>query len=354
MHNHTTVAIIWASFAGLSSLLVLRKRLGKDATIKIFDQRQHFTYIPWLHEAILNKPERLRSMQIDLKKRYPCSFVQQKVTHLEEHTLTTEDGTARTFDYLVIATGSRTNFFDNQKRKNNAHSVRYAEDIEPLNKALETAKNITVIWWGYTWIEVAAIIAERKKPEQQLRVIHSRERLFNRLSKTVSRYSETWLAKKWVEVLLNERVKDIDTDTLTLSSWDIIPSDVTIVSRGIKTNSELYQSTFTFATSYDAEEAKHIFICGDVAINWLYTTAHNAMIEWRRVGHLVADTIQWRIKQYPPLKNRDKLAIALGQHDWIFTNGKKWFYVPWLTGLSKKIIERRVLFEFTYKIMLWV
>jgi hypothetical protein len=78
------------------------------------------------------------------------------------------------------------------------------------------------------------------------------------------------------------------------------------------------------------------------------------MFEWRRTGHLIADKIQNKNKHYPPLQNRDKLAIALWNRDGILTNGIKWTYIPYFVGFAKRMIERRVLFEYKWKIMLWI
>lgn len=356
MSKYTQVAVIGGSFAWLSALLALRKRLGKNANVKVFDKRDKFTYIPWLHETLMAPPKALESMQMDINTYFPGQFINQEVVTLELNRLTTENGETRTFDYLIIATGSRTNFFNNYERQKNAYTVRYAEDIPPLNKALENAWTITVIGWWYTGIEVAAVIAQRKNPSQHLRVIHSRERLFNRLSKEVSARCENRLRKRWVDIILWAKVKDIKPGTITLASWKSYQSDVTIASRWITTNDELHKPTFTFDNKrdYTPKESDTVFICGDVAVHGLYTTAHNAMMEGRRMGYIVADRIQDTPRHYPPLANRDKLAIALGTRDGIITNGTSGIYFPWFTWLAKKIIEKRVLLEFKYKIMLWI
>ena len=357
MKNHTTIAIIWWSFAWLSALLVLRKRLGKNVHIKLFDQRNNFCHIPALHEGILAPHSRIEAMQLSYAKRYPNEYIKTRISTIENHQLTTENGDIRTFDYAVIATGSRTNFFNNPQREKHAYAVRYADDIPVINNKLRdpNTKTITVIWGGYTGIEIASTIALRKRPDQQLTVVHSRERLFDRLSTHISEISIQRLHRHGVEVRLNSRVGDIHTDSIDLESWERIPSDMTIVSRWIKVNDESFAPHLSFTDAYSANAHDHIYMCGDVAAHGLVATAHNAMFEWRRIGHFIADQIQWIIwKTYPPLQNRDKLAIALGPYDGIITNGKKWVYIPLLVGIAKRVIERRVLFEYAYRVMLWI
>lgn len=102
--NHCDVAIIGASFAGLSAYLSLRKHLGKDANIKIFDKRDTFTYIPGLHEC-LGDQTRLSSLQFSLTECYGDDFVHQEIDHIHgQHSLCAKDACGRTFDYGVIAT----------------------------------------------------------------------------------------------------------------------------------------------------------------------------------------------------------------------------------------------------------
>lgn len=337
-------------------LLVLRKRLGKKVTITLFDERDKFCHIPALHNAVLAPDERLEAMQLSLAKWYPQEFVHTKVTKIAAHELCTAEGQQRTFDYAVIATGSRTNFLGNKKRERIAYAVRYADDIPKINAKLRdpATKMITVVGGGYTGVEIASIIAQRKRPDQQVRIVHSKHRLFDRLGAYISTQTIDRLHRHDVEVVLEERVADIHADKILLESGKELASDMTIISRGIKVNDESFRPHLTFDQAYHAKEAERIYMCGDVASHGLIATAHNAMFEGRRVGHLIADKIQGVTNSYPPLHNRDKLAIALGSRDGIMTNGHKGVYIPFLLGIAKRIIERRVLFEFSRKILLWI
>lgn len=351
--NHTTIAIIWWSFAWLSTLLKLRKRLWKNISIKLFDKRDHFCYIPGLHETLLAPKKRLKSLQFSLKKYYWDEFIHEWVEKLEINSLVTDKGEKRTFDYAVIATGSRTNFFNNIDRKKNAVAVRYADDIAWVNQKLQdtSTKTITIIWWGYTGVEVASIIAERKRDDQSVRLIHGWPRLFHRLSEWISTMSEKWLVKHWVDVIVKEKVATVWKSEVTLESWTTYNSDLTIVSAWISLNDELLPPEVTFEKTYNAQQAPHIYSCGDIAVHGLYTTAHNAMMEWRRVWDLIANDIKSIPSSYHPLVNRDKLAIALWSRDGILTNWTKGFYFPFVTWFAKRIIEKRVLIEFKRKIL---
>ena len=349
---HTQVAIVWASFAWLSSVLALRKRRWDNVSITLFDKRKQFTYIPWLHEAVLDT-QRLESMQFDLATYYP-EYHQADITTIKPHCLETTTWDTRTFDYCIIATGARTKFFGNDQWEEVAYKVAYPDDIPKLNAALSSpsTNTITVVWWGYTGIEIASVIAQRKRTDQHLRVVHGSDRLFQRLSTYISEKSLTRLQEHDVEVLMDSRVTDITDTTITVWEDKVIDSDVTIVSRWITANDTAHRPQLTFENDYQANETDRIYTAWDVAIHGLYTTAHNAMIEWRRIGYLIADKIAWKKRKYSSLTNRDKLAIALWSHDGIFTNWKKGLYIPGLIGLAKWIIEKRVLIEFKRRVML--
>ncbi len=351
MSRRTTVAIIWAGFAWLSAYLQLRKRLGKKVDIKIFDMRDKFTYTPWLHACIW-KYTYLEWLQFEYKKYYGEDFINQEVTKItKQHKLHTKDGEERSYDYAIIATWSRTDYFWNDSFEDKAFTIRHPEDICPLNRALENAETISVIGGWFTGVEVVSVAAMRY-PNKKIRIIHSRDRILNNMNERTSRLATKWLLDHNVQLILNDKVKEICVKSLTLDSGTKLDSDVTILVSWITPNDELHDEEITFAQAYKSLESEHILICGDASSFGLYTTAHNAMIEWRRMGNLIADKEKKITRKYKPLENRPFLALALGTHDGIFTTPKHCIRVPWVTWIAKRFVEQRVLIEFKYKIML--
>lgn len=351
MERRTTVAVVWAWFAGLSSYLQLRKRLGKDVDIKLFDLREEFTYTPWLHITV-GKQSYLQGLQFSLQKYYWTDFVHAEIVKVtKDHKLITKSGDTRAFDYAVVATWSSTDFFANNSFEKNAYVIRHPEDIQPLNTALENAESITVIWGWFTGVEVVTVAATRF-PDKKLRIIHSRNRLLHSMSERTSEFATKWLLKNNVQLILNDKVTEICKDYVQLESGSKLNSDVTILVSGIKRNDDLHKEELTFADAYRSLESEHVLVCGDASSYGLYTTAHNAMIEGRRMGELIADKIQGVCNNYPPLKNRPYLMLALGPFDGLFTTPNHCIPVPRFTWFAKWFIEQRVLFEFKYKVML--
>jgi len=351
MNRHTTVAIIWAGFAGLSVYLKLRKRLGKKVDIKIFDMCNKFTYTPWLH-LTLWKYSRLEGLQFSYAKYYGDDFVQAEITDVHKtHMLTTKNWDKWTFDYAVIATGSGTNYFWNMSFEKNAFTIRNPKDICPLNRALDKGQVISVIGGGYTGVEIASVAAFRF-PNKKIRLIHSRERVLHTMGEHTSVLATKWLLSHNVQLILNDKVTEICEKNITLESGTKLDSDVTILVSWIKPNDKLHEEEITFSDSYRSLESEHILLCGDASSHGLYTTAHNAMIEGRRMGNLIADKIAWIEKEYPALKNRPYLALALGPYDGLFTTPQHCIPIPRFTWFSKRFIEQRVFLEFKHKILL--
>lgn len=347
------IGIIWASFAGLSAYLVLRKRLWDTVDITLLDMREDFTYIPGLHETLFAS-KNLKGLQFHLPTYYK-EFQQAIVKNISsDKILTLETWEQTSYDYIVAATWSGVNYFGNESFRKHTLPLRWAEDVKPLNEKLKTAEHITVIGWGFTGVEIAATCAQKKKPHQEISLIDAEDRLFSTYVPKVSQKIQDRLTSHGVKLYQGQYAASVDEEYVYLSDGSKIPSECTILSSGISINDDIYSPKLNWYNSYSSTENKDIYICGDNAAFGLNTTAHNAMIEWRRVGHLISDKIQQTKNTYTPLVSREILALALGTRDGMFTNKTNASYIPYLTGLSKKIVEKRIMFEFKHKVMLWV
>jgi NADH dehydrogenase FAD-containing subunit len=151
-------------------------------------------------------------------------------------------------------------------------------------------------------------------------MIHASERILERYSNNISKTTHTWLTKHNVEMIFNERVSDVRENELTTKSGKIFESDMTIFTAGISINDESFRNELCFLNQYHALESDRIYLCGDASSHGLATTAHNAMIEGRRVGHIISDMILDKTDSYKPLENWIILALALGTHDGMITN----------------------------------
>lgn len=349
--NSPDVVIVGAWFAGLSTYLMLKKRIP-SLSVLLIDQRDHFTYIPALHNCIGNT-RYLKSIQFNYATYYGADFLLDEVTHIDKHLIICASGISFTPKYIVIATGSRTTTYGNASFQQYGQMLRFGEDVKACNKRIESADSISVVGWWYTGVEIICTLAQ-KFPHKQLRIIHSADRLLHTYHQIVADTVHQWLQQRGVELVLWTRVQELTHDSIILEDSVSVTSDLTILSGGIAINDGPYRDQIKFESGHTSLASEYVYICGDVASHGLLPTAHNAMIEGRRIGDIIADHIQWLTNYYKPIQNRNTLALAMGTRDGMITTIESGFYLPRLTWLSKRIIEQRVLFEFKHKVMLWV
>lgn len=133
-------------------------------------------------------------------------------------------------------------------------------------------------------MEVATACKEAY-PDITVRLIHSRDRVFHQYDEKVSDRIAQYCAKKKIDIITNQRVKHISKTTIELSEGDEYPSDITILTAGIRINDDSHSDNLSFDETHATDkkycpvESDNVFACGDVACHGLSATAHNAMIE---------------------------------------------------------------------------
>ena len=333
------VVIIGASFAGLSAYLGLR---NLDLDVTLFDAKPHFEYVPGLHEAI-NDDQRLHQLRIDLSKHYKNVFIHATVNNITSKYVYA-NGKKYPYDYLIIATGAKTNWYGNEHFKHHLHQFKTGEHVQAINKQLPKAKTVTVVGGGYTGVEVASVLAGLPK---RINIVHAGPRLLHTMPKSISNRVHKYFKQHHIHMYLNDPLIKCSTRSLTLRSGTTLSSDLTIYSAGIAPNDDLL-GKHTLTSHLNISKRPNIFLCGDVARSGILSTAHNAMIEGRHVARQIAHHL--KTDRYINIAHRNwtTLAIALGKQWGIIPVGPINLYMPFV-GLSKKIIEKRVLFEFKNK-----
>jgi len=166
------------------------------------------------------------------------------------------------YDYLVIATGAETNFFENYRMAKYSLVMKSLDDaltirntlleqfeIATLYKTPEEQKiilNFVVIGGGATGIELAGALAEFKShiisqdyPEidpslMNIHLIEAGNRLLPAMSEGASRKSYEFLSRMGVKTWLSTSVKDYDGVNVTLTDGTILRSAFFIWAAGVK------------------------------------------------------------------------------------------------------------------------
>lgn len=347
------VVIIGGGFAGLAVAKGLKKQ---ELQVVLLDKHNYHTFQPLLYQVATGglEPDSiafpLRKTINDLENYF---FRLTEVTNIipEKNLIETTIGELE-YDYLVIATGSKTNFFGNKNIEKHAMEMKSVPQslnirsliIENFEEALLTSDleerlalmNFVIVGGGPTGVELAGALAEMKKGilpkdypdldirQMQINLIQGSDRLLDAMSLKSSKKSEDFLIKLGVNVWKGIYVKDYDglnvitnTDQTFKASTVIWAAGVTgdtidglqeeaIVQRG----SRFKVDTFNRVNGYE-----NIFAIGDVASmsSEKYEHGHPMMAQPAiQQGRLLAKNILalQKGKELKPFTYNDKGSMA--------------------------------------------
>ena len=157
--NMKKIMIIGAGFAGLSAAKRLSKS-GLALEITLFDRKEYFNFLPLIPDCIGRgiNPEFLVNDVVSFCRKSKIRFVHQEVSLVDLSGRQIQAGSATyAYDYLVITSGSQTNFFSNQNAQNYARALNNVDDIKKIIEGIKNNKfdNFIICGGGYTGIEAA-------------------------------------------------------------------------------------------------------------------------------------------------------------------------------------------------------
>lgn len=254
--NIPRIVVIGGGFGGVE---FIKKMRNLPVQIVLFDRHNYHSFQPLLYQvssASLEAVSIAYPLRKIFRKNKNFHFRLAKVNHVDtEKKLVYSDLGCLSYDYLVIATGTKTNFFGNEniqhysmpmKTVPQALNIRslILQNIEAADLCYEQEDrkkhlNFVIAGGGPTGVEMAGALAEFRKSilhhdypflsedEMQVHLIEGGNRLLAAMSEKSGRAAEKFLRNLGVIVHLNTRVQDYDGDL-------------------IKTNTDLELETKTF------------------------------------------------------------------------------------------------------------
>jgi NADH:ubiquinone reductase (H+-translocating) len=256
------VVIIGGGFAGIE---LVRKLRGKFQVVLI-DRNNFHTFQPLLYQVATAgiEPDSIIFPLRKIFKGYKDFYFRmaKAIRFDPERKLLTTDIGDVSFDYLVLATGTDTSFFGNEKLREltlQMKSIREALDmrsyiLQNFEKALTMAEgtekealfDYVICGAGPTGVELAGALAELKKhvlpndyPEidfkrMQIYLIDGGNRVLGAMNEKSSSKALDYLRQMGVDVLLNKRVKDYDGTIVTMSDGTTLHTKTLIWAAGVK------------------------------------------------------------------------------------------------------------------------
>ncbi|MBL7922736.1 MAG: NAD(P)/FAD-dependent oxidoreductase [Bacteroidia bacterium] len=246
----------------------MAKRCKADAfEVLLIDRQNHHQFQPLFYQVASAGLEP-SSISFPFRKLFHgqkhvdfCLAEALEIVPSEKRLLT--DAGSFYYDFLVIATGCKTNFFGNEELASHAFSMKTTQEaIEIRNHILlsfeelatkgfdgqEALQNIVITGAGPTGVELAGAFSEMKKyilPRDYPRLDFSRLTIFllegspntlNALSDEAKQASRRYLEELGVQVKTNVVVTKYDGETVTLNNGETIKSRNVIWAAGVTGN----------------------------------------------------------------------------------------------------------------------
>ena len=307
------VVIVGAGFAGLT---LAKKLAAKFFQVILIDKNNYHQFQPLLYQVATSGLEP-SSISFPLRKIFQKRrnvFIRMtKVSSISPETKTvhTEIGDVD-YDYLVLAHGATTNFYNNRQLQENAFSMKSVSEAlllrnsllqnyeQALNAENEEKRssflNVVIVGGGPTGVELAGAIAEMKKKilpkdyselnfrQMHIHLLEAAPRLLNGMSESSGKTVVDYLEQLGVEVHSSTAVKDYDGERVSLSNGKIINSHCLIWAAGVKgvaipgiPQKSIAANNRLFVDQYNkVRDSEDIYAIGDIALmqNDAWTKGH--------------------------------------------------------------------------------
>lgn len=390
------VVIIGGGFGGMQ---VARKLADKPVEVLLIDKHNYHTFQPLLYQVAIGSLE-ADSIAFSLRKNFAGQanfhFRNAEVTRInvKDNTVTTTIGDIA-YDYLVIATGSTTNFFGNRQVEKFAmpmKSIPEALDLRSMilqnieeavlfnsKEEREPYLNFVLVGAGPTGVELSGALAELRnhiltKDYPELSKEHMRVYLVDAIPKTLgsmsanaSAASRKYLTDLGVEILLNKKVESYDGSEIKFEDGKSIRTKNVIWSAGVTgvvpggISKDIIErgNRIRVDSICRVDGSANIFAIGDVAAMITDETPKGhpgvAQVAIQMGGH-VAKSILQLINNEPtePFKYFDKGSLAtIGRNKAVADLGKLKFrgFFAWLIWMFVHLIS---LVGFRNKIIVFI
>ncbi|MEH2299093.1 MAG: NAD(P)/FAD-dependent oxidoreductase [Nostoc sp.] len=305
--NSRRVVIIGAGFGGLQAAQSLA---DSGADVLLIDRNNYHTFVPLLYQVATGQLEPeyiaypirtiLRRFSF-LRNKPKVQFLMAEVEQIDFSRQTVEtDSCVITYDFLVLATGSRTQFFGVPGASEYAFSMRTLEEAIAIRnhifscfeRAIQESDSsrrqqlltFTIVGGGPTGVEVVGAFVEMLRghlrrdyrillKEARLILVQSGDRLLADLPKKLGAYTYKRLHQLGVKVYLQTKVIRVTFESLHLQNHEVISTATVIWTAGLEANSPTISQEVSLANkgkllvhpTLQLLEQPNVYAIGDLA-----------------------------------------------------------------------------------------
>lgn len=259
------VVIIGAGFGGLAAARALRRM---KVQVTVVDRRNHHLFQPLLYQvaiAGLSPADIAAPIRSILRRQTNATVLLAEATdlNLTDRVVVLNDGKLE-YDYLVLATGGRTSYFNNDRWETYAPGLKDLDDAVEIRRrvllAFEAAEReadpvrrrelltFVVVGGGPTGVELAGAIAELARfvlasdfrcidpRETEILLIEAGDGILGTFPDDLSRSAATQLERLGVKIRLSSKVTNITQEGVYLGDT-LIRTATVIWSAGVQSTS---------------------------------------------------------------------------------------------------------------------
>ena len=351
--SYPRVVIVGGGFAGVA---LAKKLSGREVQVVLLDKNNYHTFQPLIYQVSTGglEPDSIAYPIRKILQDYHNFFFRlAEVQRVDPDTkfVATNIGEL-SYDYLVIATGSETNFFGNAEIEKNSMAMKTIPQslnlrsliLENFEQALLTDNlherdalmNFVIVGGGPTGVELAGALAEIKKgilPKDypdldtrraQINLVQSGDRILKEMSEKASKKAEDFLEELGVHIWKDTRVTGYDGKRVTTKTSLVFEAATLVWAAGVKavsikgldakeflvSGNRIKVNEFNQMTTYS-----DIFVIGDIAcmsseelVNGHPMMAQPAIQQGKNLGENLVNLFEKRPMK--PFVYKDKGSMA--------------------------------------------
>jgi len=347
------IVIIGGGFAGIS---LAKKLRNKKVQVVLLDKHNYHNFQPLMYQVATGglEPDSIaypiRKVVQEFRDFY-FRLAEVREIDANNNKVIADIGELK-YDYLVIATGSKTNYFGNKEIERNSMAMKTIPQslnirsliLENFEQALLTndiderhsLMNFVLVGGGPTGVELAGALAEMKKAilpkdypdldvrKMEINLIQSGDRILNTMSENASEKAEKFLLNLGVSVWKNVRVTGYDGKIVSTNS-DLSFDSATVIwtagvqgalPHGLKADSFIKNVDRIKVNKFNQVEGyTNLFAIGDIAVmtSEAYPQGHPMMAQpAMQQGRLLAENLIRLLdkKELKPFEYKDKGSMA--------------------------------------------